>query len=143
MSERIHHDHRGLGLTAADAGAVGAFDALTSAYLGMRTDVFAAAPGMALAHCLKDAFLMLASDRKFDAAVEACIAAAAASNSMRGATAREKGHLAALRAWRAGDLAGAAARLEAVLVDHPLDIVALRLAHYIHLYLSDPRVIKD
>jgi hypothetical protein len=109
----------------------------------MRTDVFAAAPGMALAHCLKDAFLMLASDRKFDAAVEACIAAAAASNSMRGATAREKGHLAALRAWRAGDLAGAAARLEAVLVDHPLDIVALRLAHYIHLYLSDPRVIKD
>ena len=89
-------DHRGLELTAADAGAVEAFDALTSAYLGMRTDVearlddvFAADPAMALAHCLKGAFLMLACDRKFDAATDACIAAAEASVAMRGATARE------------------------------------------------------
>ena len=143
-------DHRGLELTAAGAGAPAAFDALTSAYLGMRTDVearlddvFAADPDMVLAHCLKGAFLMLACDRRFDAAVDASIAAAEASIAARGATAREKGHLAALGAWRRGDLAGAAGQLEAVLVAHPLDIVALRLAHYFHLYLGDARVIRD
>ena len=144
------HDHRGLELTAAGAEAVAAFDALVSAYLGMRTDVearlddvFAADPGMVLAHCLKGNFLMLACDRKFDAAADACIAAAEASIAERGATAREKGHLAALCAWRAGDLMAAERAWEAILVEAPLDILALRLAHYVHIYLGDARLLRD
>ena len=143
-------DHRGLELTAAGTDAAHAFDALTSAYLGMRTDVearlnevFAADPDMVLAHCLKGNFLMLGCDRKFDAAADACIAAAEASVATRGATAREKGHLAALRAWRAGDLVAAERAWAAIFVDAPLDIVALRMAHYVHIYMGDARRLRD
>ena len=146
----MHRDHRGLELTAAGAGAIEAFDGLVSAYLGMRTDVearlddvFAADPGMVLAHCLKGCFLMLGCDRKFDAAADACIAAAEASIAERGATVREKGHLAALRAWRAGDLVAAERAWAAILVAAPLDIVALRMAHYVHIYLGDALLLRD
>ena len=146
----MHRDHRGLELTVAGAGAVEAFDALVSAYLGMRTDVearlddvFAADPGMVLAHCLKGFFLMLGCDRKLNGAADACIAAAGAAIAERGATAREKGHLAALRAWRAGDLMAAERAWEAILVEAPLDIVALRMAHYVHIYLGDALLLRD
>jgi len=143
-------DHRGLELTTASAVAVESFDALVSAYLGLRTDVearlddvFAADPDMVLAHCLKGGFLMLGCDRKFDAATDACIAAAVASIAERGGTGREKGHLAALRAWRAGDMVAAERAWEAILVEAPLDIVALRMAHYVHIYMGDARRLRD
>src|SRR3546814_12166583 len=54
-----------------------------------------------------------------------------------GLTARETQHLDALEAWLGGGWPAAAARYDAILVDHPHDILALKLAQYLHFYLGD------
>ena len=49
----------------------------------------------------------------------------------------------ALGAWTAGDWQGAIGCWERILLDHPTDLLALRLAHYGHFYLGDPRRLRD
>ncbi|NIP86282.1 MAG: tetratricopeptide repeat protein, partial [Planctomycetales bacterium] len=58
-------------------------------------------------------------------------------------TARERGHMDALDAWSRNDLRGATAHWEAVLLDHPRDVLAAKLAHFGHFYLGAPLQIRD
>ena len=55
------------------------------------------------------------------------------------ATAREQSHVDALEAWVAGDLDRTLAIWEAILADHPTDVLALRLAHLKYFWLGRPR----
>ena len=61
----------------------------------------------------------------------------------RGATDRERRHLDALDAWIRGEFGQAAAHLETILAVHPRDILALKLAHYLHFYLGDNENQRD
>ncbi len=56
---------------------------------------------------------------------------------------REQQHAAALRAWTKGQLGEATGIWERILLDHPLDGLALRLAHFMHFYSGDGRRIRD
>jgi tetratricopeptide (TPR) repeat protein len=47
---------------------------------------------------------------------------------------RERRHLAALDAWVKADDSQCLARLEAIVDDYPQDMIALRIAHYLHFY---------
>lgn len=140
----MHHDVRALPQTAASAEAQRAFDATVEAYLGFELatgdrlkETFALDPAMPLAHGLKGCFLLLFAKRDLAERAVRALADARRAAAEVGVTDREAQHLAALEAWLAGDLAAAAARYDAILADHPHDIVALKLAQYLHFYLGD------
>jgi tetratricopeptide (TPR) repeat protein len=144
-------DARGLAVTAANPEAVAHLDATVASYCGMRLDTgdrlkqaLAADPGFLLAHVLKGYFMMLFAKRDFVARARQSLAAAeAAAQTSGGGTVRERDHLAALRDWMGGDWQSALARWEAILIDHPRDLVALRLAQYSTLYKGDSEGLRD
>jgi tetratricopeptide (TPR) repeat protein len=129
-------------VTAASQAAADALDAATDAYLGFRRDagdklkaVFAADPDMAMAHVVRGYFLNLMGNRALVARAEKSAAEAEARSD--GLTDREKLHVAALQAWNAGELRRAAVLWEEILLEHPRDMFALRLAHFAHFYLGE------
>ena len=70
-------------------------------------------------------------------------ALAAAEKLAPSATDRERKHVAALAAWCRGDIRGMNAIWETILVDHPHDILALRIAHTMHFFLGDLAQMRD
>jgi tetratricopeptide (TPR) repeat protein len=143
-------DARGLTVTAASPNAVAALDATVAAYCGMRLDTgdhlkraLGADPNFLFAHTLKGYFMMLFARRDFVVRAAQALAAAEAAAQAVGGTPRELSHLAALRSWVGGDWRQALARWEAILVDHPRDLVALRLAQYSTLYRGDSEGLRD
>jgi hypothetical protein len=149
MEHDRQHDVRGLPQTAASAAAQRAFDATVEAYMAFETqtgdrlkETLALDPQMPLALCLKGCFLLLFCKRALVAPAERALAAARAAAAERGATARETRHMDALQLWLDGDLAAAATLWDAILIDHPHDIVALRLAQYLHFYLGDAQGLR-
>jgi len=144
----MHADCRGLPVTAANADAVAAFDATVDAYLGFARDTgdrlkatLKADPAMPLAHVLRGAFFLLMG--KPGLLAKAAEASAAANRALDGATTREQRHAAALAAWCKGDFEGALREWEAVLAEAPRDVMALKLAHYLHFYLGDAAAMRD
>jgi tetratricopeptide (TPR) repeat protein len=91
-------------------------------------------PGFALAHCLKGYLVMLSSKRANLPLAAAALAAGEAAAA--GATARERLHLTALSAWQRGEIDDALAAWEAILAEHPTDLLALRLAHFNYFWLG-------
>ncbi|MFN4089433.1 MAG: tetratricopeptide repeat protein, partial [Alphaproteobacteria bacterium] len=145
---RTHPDVRGLPLTAVGRSAVERYDAAVDAYLASAADtgplveaVILADPGMAMAHCLEGYLLTLAGQPGLVARARESLAAA--RRLAAGATPRERAHVDALAAWSAGDIRGTIDRLEAILLDHPRDILAFRLAHYLHFFIGDLLPMRD
>jgi tetratricopeptide (TPR) repeat protein len=145
----MHHDIRGLPQTAASAEAMRAFDATVEAYLAFELqtgdrlkETFALDPAMPLAHCLKGCFMLLFAKSDLAARAARALADAKAAGAEAGLTPREAQHLAALEFWLGGDLAAAADCYDALLLDHPRDIVALKLAQYLHFYLGDAAALR-
>jgi len=137
-------------VTTVGSDAVAALDATIDAYCGMRLDTgdrlkqaLAADPGFLFAHTLKGYFMMLFGKRDFVARAAKALAAAEAAAVTVGGTPRERSHLAALRSWVRGDWRQALARWEAILVEHPRDLVALRLAQYSTLYKGDSEGLRN
>ncbi|XP_059154374.1 tetratricopeptide repeat protein 38-like [Physella acuta] len=58
-------------------------------------------------------------------------------------TGREKKHVNALELWANGDMEGAALVWEDILVEHPHDVLALKLAHDTYFYLGNSCQIRD
>jgi tetratricopeptide (TPR) repeat protein len=56
---------------------------------------------------------------------------------------RERGHIAAARAWLAGDLEEAVERYGAILHDYPRDILALQIAHIGDFFLGRSTQLRD
>jgi tetratricopeptide (TPR) repeat protein len=136
-------DLHGLPITTTpEAGA--AFDRTVVAYLKYKVDApehlkrtLAADPEFALAHCLKGYFAMLSYNQ---ASVPRAVEAARVAHAHGAkATARERAHVEALEAWIAGDLDRMIATWEAILAEHPTDVLALRLAHFNNFWLGRPR----
>src|SRR5712692_8930425 len=143
-------DARGLAVTAASREAVDALDRTVAAYCGLRSDTgdrlkeaLAADPDLVMAHILKGYFMMLFGKRDFVARAEKALAAAEAAARAVGGTAREAAHLAALRGWVGGDSRAAVAGWEGILLAHPRDLVALKLAQYGTFYFGDSAGMRD
>ena len=139
----MHHDIHGLPISTASADAASAFDRTVLGYLKYRADlpvrlgeVLAADGEFGLAHCLKGYFALLSyKQANMPVAVEA---ANAARRLTARATPRERAHVAALEAWIGGDLDRALALWEQTLSEHPLDVLAFRLAHFNNFWLGRP-----
>jgi len=144
----MQSDPRGLTLTTANAEAARHYDDVIAAYLafsrttgGHLKQALRADPGFAMAHCIRGYFLLLYANPAFAAKVAQSLEAAEAAACA--ATERERTHVAALAAWAKGDYDGAVELWETVLVEHPLDVLALRLAHYLHFYLGGGAAMRD
>jgi tetratricopeptide (TPR) repeat protein len=128
-------DVHGLALGTASAAAAEAFNRTLQSYLGYRADATAHAKAVleadeafALGHCLMGYLMMLAYNRNHVGL--AANAQREAARLAARATPREQGHVEALGRWAAGDVDGALRRWEALLGEHPTDVLALRLAHF-------------
>jgi tetratricopeptide (TPR) repeat protein len=133
-------DAQGLALTAGSDAAVQAFVGAVESFAKYRVDTAPtlepalADPGFPLAHCLKGYLTLLANTRAFLPA--AAQALAAAETAAVGATPRERRHVAALAAWHRGSLIEALAAWEAILAEHPTDLMALRFSHFWYFWLG-------
>src|ERR1700678_1614762 len=122
-------DARDEPVAAANRHAVDALDRAVEAHLGARADtrakvaaVLTADPHCVLAHCL-DGYLWMGASRR-DGFSEAVAALERARAAARGAGAREALHIAALSDWTRGDMPAAARHWDAILADHPRDVMA-------------------
>ncbi len=143
-------DARGLPVTAASAEAVRHYDGVMDAYLHFAKDTGAhlkqalgADPDFALAHCTKGYFFQLFCNRALDAKARQSLDTARALAETNELTPRETLHLHALACWIAGDLTGAAACWDSILMAHPRDILALKLVAYTHFYLGASDQMRD
>jgi hypothetical protein len=140
-------DSQGLAVTG-NATSVAALDRAVSDYYAWKGDPVALLytatgqdPAFTLGHSAIASLLALNGFRGDNPAVTDAIAKA--ETAIGGATARERQHLAAAKAWAAGAIIGATDIWENILVDHPTDALALRFAHDSYFYLGHSQSIRD
>ena len=104
-------------------------------------EAIAADPGFALAHCFKAHLLNLATEKAPEPLIRAEVEAAEALAAR--ASERERGHLAAARAWLDGDFERSLAAFEQVLAAHPRDALALQAAHVGDFFTGDAAELRD
>ncbi|MFO1024446.1 MAG: tetratricopeptide repeat protein [Acetobacteraceae bacterium] len=136
-------DRLDLPLSTGSAGTVAAFDHAIDGYLGYRSDLMRRLeallkqePDFGMAHVFKG-YMMMAGYRA-DLLPAARAAAETANRFTLVATPREQAHAAALAHWVAGDAERAIAVWDQILDEHPHDILAFRLAHFINFWLGRP-----
>lgn len=136
-------DARGLEVTCASAAAAAAHDGMTDAYVGFLADTgdrlraaMKADPDAPMIQAQAGYVFHLMALKPLMERAEAASAKASALAAEIG-NPREKLHAEALANWTRGDLRGAVDSFERLLLDYPEDILALKLAHYLHFYLGD------
>ena len=142
-------DQHGLTMTAANEQAVRRYDDVLLHFLGLRLDTgdrlkeaFEADPEMPMAHCARGYFMKLFCTPPLEQKAQESLEKATAL-AERGTEDREAQHIDALGAWCRSDIAGATDRWEAILLDHPRDVLALRLSHFTHFYMGDAAGMRD
>ena len=145
-----YRDQRGIEYSASCQEAVDGFDATMDAYVHFSTETgdrlkeaFAADREFPMAHCLRGYFMQLFCVPVLTEKARQSLAKAREAATERGATDRERHHMEALDAWVSGDLQTALGHWESILLDHPLDMLAVKLAQFIHFYLGDSRQLRD
>jgi tetratricopeptide (TPR) repeat protein len=140
-------DNQGLAVTGSDK-SVEAFDRAVADYfawkgdpVGLLRDAAEQDPAFTLGHSAVASLLVLNGFRGDNPAVTGSLANAEAS--IGGATSREKRHLAAAKAWAAGEIIAATDIWEDILLEHPADALALRFAHDSYFYLGHSLSIRD
>jgi tetratricopeptide (TPR) repeat protein len=147
MEPTMAKDQQGLDVVGAPA-SVAALDRAIADYLAWRGDPIAVLqeavardPAFTLGASAIASLFLLNGFRSDNPAVTVAIDAAEAA--MSGASSRERRHLAAAKAWAAGEIVAATDVWEDILVDHPTDALALRFAHDSYFYLGHSLSIRD
>jgi len=142
------HDRQGLIVTAANEAAARHLDDAVVALVGFRPEpmghvkaALAADPDFVLAQVLRGLFYLMIGLPALVPKARACLETARALADR--ATPRERAHVAALAAACAGDVRGALDCWEGVLIEHPTDLLALRLAHSAHFDLGESLALRD
>lgn len=143
----MRKDQHGLTLSTDSGTTVDAFDRATQSYLKYRTDAgrhLAAAlkadPAFALGHVLRGYFAMLTYNQAN--ATMAAEALADARAHTRRTTTREAAHIEALSRWIDGDLDRMLDIWEAIVAEHPHDVLAFRLHHFVAFWLGRPATMQ-
>jgi len=134
-------DQHGLAVSTSSMEATSNFDRTILAYLKYRADTpqhlantLAADPEFGLAHCVAGYFAMLSY--KLANLPVAAEAARTARAMMSKANARERAHVEALDAWIAGDIDRTLSIWDGIVTEHPMDVLAFRLAHFNNFWLG-------
>ncbi len=141
-------DKRGLALSTASEQAAQHYDAAIDDYLEYRLsagarlkEALAADPQFMMANCLRGYFMMLFGTVQTHGSARQALAAAEAAT--EGVTWREARHVDALSAWLQGDVPRTCRIWEAILEQHPGDLLALRLHHFASFWLGDTASLRD
>lgn len=141
-------DCRGEPLSTTDADLVTALEAAHEELLHYRGDpvgmiekAIERSPDFVMAHVFKAAVLTQAMETRIYQEMLASVEAAEALWHI--ANERERGHINAVRKWVDGDFYGAVEAWDAVLVEHPRDLLALQLAHLSDVLLGDTTNQRD
>jgi tetratricopeptide (TPR) repeat protein len=140
----------GLEYSATNDAGVAHFEAAVTSYLAARADTMALVqaildqhPDMVMAVCLRGYLLRLAAHPQFHTPLRQAIAQAQTLVGQGQANQRERLHVEALASW-ADDRGDAALTcLEGLLQEFPLDMLALRIAHYLHFYTGIGEKMRD
>ena len=129
-------DARGLTLTTSSEAAAGHFSAAIDDYLDYRLSASAKIkmaldedPDFVLALYFRTCFLQMLETGAVLPKVNAAVGEM--KGRLASVTPRERAHVMALEAWAQGDIIGACRLWEDILAEHPLDILALKLHHYL------------
>lgn len=146
----MHEDQFGLPITAANAEAARHFDNAINSYFRFLRDtvvhVDAAIdvdPDMPLAQCLRGYLQILATKRELAILADDSIKATAAALEAAGGTDREHKYFVGLQFLNAGNILGAINVWEDILVDHPHDGLALKLAHYFYFMTGEATNLRN
>ncbi|MEZ5906718.1 MAG: tetratricopeptide repeat protein [Geminicoccaceae bacterium] len=141
-------DRRGLEHTSTSDEAVGLFDQAVDHFLEYRLDTAdllkqakEADPAFVMPHILKAAMLRLMGSNSVEAPIAAEVAALDALDVARNP--REALHEKALRHWLRGDLAAASRAWEAIVVEWPFDLLALRHLHFQSFWLGEQQAMRN
>ncbi|WP_377841549.1 tetratricopeptide repeat protein [Bosea sp. UC22_33] len=144
MSYAVHHDLSGDPITASSDAARLAWNDMLEALLAHAAAtpehlarVLAADPDFALAHAAKGLMLLSLARAELVAPARDCLAKARMAALLRPVTRREAMIVEALALWLDDAPRRAAERLEAILLAHPFDVLALKLAHGLRFMLGD------
>ena len=143
-------DRWGHEITAANADAVEALDNTLLSYLGLRLDTgdqmkaaFGYDPEMPMLHIARSYFMQLFCQTGLMGRAKQAIDSAQTMIKKNGATRREEMHLEAAKTWFVGDFRRACELWDGILLENPRDVLALRLAHFLHFYLGDTQNVRD
>ena len=144
------NDSHGLTYTAAAPDSVARFETLIHAFMGFRREMMKqlaalleADPEMPMANCAKGYFMKMSGASQLTPIANEQLALVDAMAAAGRLNPREGKHHQALGQWCAGDMDGATETWERILLEYPLDGLALRLAHFTHFYSGDGRKIRD
>jgi tetratricopeptide (TPR) repeat protein len=145
----LQTDERGLGLTTSSAAAAAAFDDVLHCYLEYRLRIgpaikamLGADPTFVMGRVLVG-YLMMARATNQGVAEARKALEAAREHAGDHLARRERMHLAALDAWVEGQAQRACRIWEEILVEHPRDLLALRLAHFQSFWLGTHRRMRN
>ena len=137
-------DCRGLPMTAANAGAVTAYDLFVRRFMAHGADaaprlkaVMDADPDLVLGHCARGFCSLILGRQELRKAARESLAAAERSLAARGGTERERMYVSALAAFCDGSFVAASDRLDSCLQADPLDGYAMKLVHGVRFMLGD------
>jgi tetratricopeptide (TPR) repeat protein len=144
----MQHDARGVPVSTDDPASLAAYERAMDQlhrYAGdpvaVIDEALARDPGFALGHAFKAAAISMFTERPLEPALRAAVEAGEAA--ARTAGPRERGHLAAARAWLEGDFDGAVDRWMRVALEHPRDTLALQAAHVGSFNLGRSAALRD
>lgn len=141
-------DSRGVPVSTASRAALDRYEAAAGKLHSYVRDplaeieaALAEDPGFVMGHCLRGTLMALATEKAAEAPLRQSVAAAEALAG--GANERERGHIAALRAWLDGDFASAVDAWGRVAEAWPRDGLALQAAHLGDFYLGHTTLLRD
>jgi tetratricopeptide (TPR) repeat protein len=98
-------------------------------------------PAFVMGHCLRADMMVMAGEKAVLPALRDSVMAAEAL--AHTANDRERGHMAAARAWLEGDFQRAVDLYGTLLIDYPRDSLALQAAHVGDFYLGQSTMLRD
>lgn len=144
----MKHDVRGCPVSTRSQAAIDhlerAYWRLASFYGTPLKDLDAASladPQWALPHIVRAGFFLSVTEHKL--LPDARAALALAEGLAQHANERERAQLAAAQRCVAGDWHGACTAWDAILIEHPRDLLALQLAHLFDFYRGDARQLRQ
>ncbi len=109
--------------------------------LAILEETLAEDPEFVLGHCFRAGLMLISTERAVEPELRRSVKAAEALTDQ--ANERERGHIAAARAWLDGDFQRAVSRYGEVLIDYPRDALALQIAHQCDFFLGQSSLLRD
>ena len=141
-------DIRGVPTSTRSQASLDQLEAALDLAITMRADPIALLdealeekPGFVVGLCLRAEMLLLTTERARLPQVARDVEMAEALTGK--ANDRERGHIAAIRAWLEGDLERATDCWESVLLNYPRDLIALFCAHMTDFFLGEAPQMRD